>query len=326
MSSNQEFANAIAYEYVDGTKYRKGKMGDVEVFVDEDGFVNVTKICSSVLKKKMAHWSENKNSKELMKAISTDIGIPTSDLSYVEKCRKYPQVSGTYMHPFVAVHVATWCSPKYGALVSRSMIQVHIEKAYEEKRALRLQVKEQEGTIVEKDCKIDKLQKKLDEMEKEMRDNHAQLMKGHETTHKYSKTQERLLRNANAKLDHTNKKLSKIRKNCVIRGDKRKPTTLAILKLYDDDQDEYYNYYAIKCNKRSLNNRVKECQKEFDESIVIHQIDDIPSANEFWNYVCTKYKDVVEKNYSFFDLNKKNYCEFIDILDAEFRRQMEDDI
>lgn len=82
-----------------------------------DGFINATAMCNSV-GKRIGHYFENKTTAEFLEELSSDVGIPTSELIQTFKGGN-PQNQGTWVHPDVAINLAQWLSPKFAVQVSR---------------------------------------------------------------------------------------------------------------------------------------------------------------------------------------------------------------
>jgi hypothetical protein len=68
--------------------------------------------------KKMAHYLENKTTKAFLAELSSDIGIPISELIQTLK-GGMPGLQGTWVHPQVAISLGQWVSPKFAVLVSK---------------------------------------------------------------------------------------------------------------------------------------------------------------------------------------------------------------
>jgi hypothetical protein len=81
-----------------------------------DGFINATAMCKAA-SKLFGHYQENAATKAFLAELSTDIGIPISDLVQVAKGGAGPQ--GTWVHPQVAINLAVWLSPKFAVQVSK---------------------------------------------------------------------------------------------------------------------------------------------------------------------------------------------------------------
>ncbi len=82
-----------------------------------DGYVNATALCQAG-GKQLGHYLENKVTKEFLNELSTDIGIPISQLVQIV-IGGHPQMQGTWVHPQVAVNLGQWASPKFAVIVSK---------------------------------------------------------------------------------------------------------------------------------------------------------------------------------------------------------------
>lgn len=83
----------------------------------QDGYFNATAACSAA-RKSWAHYLENASTKAYLKELSSDIGIPISEL--IQSFRGGdPRQQGTWVHPDVAIHLGQWLSPKFAVLVTR---------------------------------------------------------------------------------------------------------------------------------------------------------------------------------------------------------------
>ena len=76
---------------------------------DTDGYVSLTDMAQAA-GKRVGHYLENKSSKEYMEALSTDVGIPASDLIRTIKGGDGDQ--GTWAHPEVAKDFDRWLKAK----------------------------------------------------------------------------------------------------------------------------------------------------------------------------------------------------------------------
>lgn len=83
----------------------------------EDGYINATAMCHAA-GKKIAHYLENVGTQAYLQELSTDIGIPISELVQSVKGGA-PQLQGSWVHPQVAIHLAQWLSPKFAVQVSK---------------------------------------------------------------------------------------------------------------------------------------------------------------------------------------------------------------
>lgn len=82
-----------------------------------DGYINATAMCKAAGRPWGRYW-ETGQAKEFADELSSDIGIPTTEL--IQSVRGGdPQLQGTWVHPQVAVNLAQWLSPKFAVRVSR---------------------------------------------------------------------------------------------------------------------------------------------------------------------------------------------------------------
>lgn len=83
-----------------------------------DGYINATAMCK-VAGKLFADYARLGSTKEFLEALSSDMGIPISELFQVVKGGSDPLRQGTWVHPDVAINLAQWLSPKFAVQVSK---------------------------------------------------------------------------------------------------------------------------------------------------------------------------------------------------------------
>ena len=76
------------------------------VIREEDGYINIGKICASH-GKNFQHWVENNQTKSML----TELSSRYDDVQWIETSRSKNR-HGTYVHPIIALHVAQWISPQ----------------------------------------------------------------------------------------------------------------------------------------------------------------------------------------------------------------------
>lgn len=82
-----------------------------------DGYINATAMCQAA-QKKLSHYLANDTTTAFVNELSSDAGIPASELIQVLKGGR-PDQQGTWVHPQVAIHLAQWLSPKFAVRVSK---------------------------------------------------------------------------------------------------------------------------------------------------------------------------------------------------------------
>lgn len=104
-------------------EYYWGIYGDSKVIMNSNGYINVTKICNEVTtkngkKKEFKHWKTTSEAKDVLCEISKITNISESKLLIKELKSIENIVRGTYAHPMLVTHIASWISPKFSIKVS----------------------------------------------------------------------------------------------------------------------------------------------------------------------------------------------------------------
>ena len=82
-----------------------------------DGYVNATAMCKAS-GKSIADYGRLVSTREFLKELSSETGIPISELVLTIKGGD-PELQGTWVHPDVAINLGQWCSPRFAVAVSR---------------------------------------------------------------------------------------------------------------------------------------------------------------------------------------------------------------
>jgi hypothetical protein len=83
-----------------------------------DGYVNATAMCKAV-GKQFFDYRRSKSTEEFLAELSSDTGIPVSQLVVSLKGNTSAYQQGTWVHPDIAVNLGQWLSPKFAVAVSR---------------------------------------------------------------------------------------------------------------------------------------------------------------------------------------------------------------
>ena len=92
---------------------------------DNDGYINITNLCKAG-GKKFNHWNSIDKTKRFLYVLSTEAGIPASELIKVGSGSKYENDTKnlTWAHPQVAINIAQWISPEFDVLVSKWVYEI----------------------------------------------------------------------------------------------------------------------------------------------------------------------------------------------------------
>lgn len=158
-----------------------GMFGDFKIIIRDDNYVNAAKLCQDggkLYKSWIRLDSAQSHISFLNKMLTgTDLCQPLTDVILLGGSNPIDKiVSGTYVHSDLITTIAQWISPKFAYMVSRIVknyisIQHKTEMAkLERELALRdARLLLNEGIIVAKDDKIDKLMAQINDMREEQR-------------------------------------------------------------------------------------------------------------------------------------------------------------
>lgn len=82
-----------------------------------DGYINATALCS-VSGKKLNDYTRLATTKEFLRALNSETGIPATELIQVIRGGK-PKFQGTWVHPQVAINLGQWASPLFAVKISK---------------------------------------------------------------------------------------------------------------------------------------------------------------------------------------------------------------
>lgn len=101
------------------------KVGELEVIQKiGNGYVNATQLCKAYeiqtgTKKSPSHWFETNRANRFIELVSSETGIPVSQLFISNKGNTGRHDQGTWIHPDLATPFASWLSAEYEWMVSR---------------------------------------------------------------------------------------------------------------------------------------------------------------------------------------------------------------
>ncbi|ANB51039.1 hypothetical protein [Powai lake megavirus] len=320
--NDNDFRNVI-FENIND-EYALGKFGDLEVvMMRENGYVNATNLCKKC-GKDYKNWNQNSYSKELIKELikqlsqinnnqikkKSSAGNPAAEVTHTVKGGKLTIIRGTYVHPKLIIHIASWCSTEYAMKVSDIVTEFHAKEEVEKRELL----------LKKKDDKIDKLSKKLDTLiinNKELMVNNKELLNNNqELLQKNEKMDNRIKRlvKKNDEIYNINQdmlgKIDVISNDRVVKGRSSDDHMFVIVKNnddpneYDDDED-IYEYSAFRLMKKSykirmshwdsselckqcLHNRRSEHLERHPEMEIVLKISHSPNSMNLWNRIKTK--------------------------------------
>ena len=91
--------------------------GQIVRLRSRDGYVNATAMCKAA-GREFKHYNENRATREFLAELSSEVGIPTSELIQ-SLSGGNPAIQGTWVHPQVAIHLAQWASARFAVQVTQ---------------------------------------------------------------------------------------------------------------------------------------------------------------------------------------------------------------
>lgn len=284
MSTDNQDINNIAFEKIND-KFSRGKYGDFDVIImKENGYINATKLCIHVAeitgsRKVFRNWSMNTSAKDLIDSAACEAGIPASQLTIVVSSGKNQEIKGTYVHPDLVPHIASWASPEFAIKVSKIVNKYFIKKALKEKEKI---IKEKNKLIEEKEDKIDMMSRKIDK-----------LLEKNDELLEYGKSTKKELKRITRQNKFMIRKLKQISENRVIdTEDENDKSIFAIIKNnVDDVNEDGYQYQVLRLMKGSYATKISSYQLSYPHMEILTVIDCPPNAMMFWRRV----KEVLAK-------------------------------
>jgi hypothetical protein len=129
--------------------------------------VNVTKLCKDG-GKEFKEWGRLDGSKNITFEVGEVEGIPPTSLLEVYQSGKLRELSGTYAHPHLVPHIASWISPSFAVKVSR-IVNDHLVREYRE------QIREKTDKIDELMTQMKNQNDKLDAQNKNLTEQNRKI-------------------------------------------------------------------------------------------------------------------------------------------------------
>jgi hypothetical protein len=249
-------------------KYAWGNYGEFKVLMmRENGYINVTKLCKEG-GKEFRFWRRLDMADTLIKETSSDVHRCTSGLLItINSGNTDTLIRGTYAHPALVPHIASWVSPSFAVKVSRIVNEYFVKEEKEKNARLeaeknRLELKnidlvkmfeESERKAEEERRKSEEARLKADEEYRKADERYQAMCKRYGFQEERMEATEEKLDVANEKMDVANERLGHVEEKLGIareivvpkeqNKDYHEMFTLLKRTKYDSKKD--YEYYAI---------------------------------------------------------------------------------
>lgn len=154
--------NKLVYEDIND-EYGYGKYENFEVVIRKiDGYINVSKLCKDG-NKNYFNWKKSHHATISIQSVQTYHNIQEEKVLELVHEGRHFKINGTYAHPALVPHIASWVSVDFFNMVS-DVVNNHIVNKYEEElKEKEYQLRKKEETIKEKDDEISRLLKEIKE-------------------------------------------------------------------------------------------------------------------------------------------------------------------
>ena len=296
MTTNQ--LSDIAFEDIND-KYCYGQYADFKVIMmKKNGYINATKMCQYIsdqthTNKQFYDWGENKNSIELINTVGSSPEISGDEPIKVIKGGKIEIIRGTYVHPDLIPHIASWASPTFAVKVSR-IVNKYINKKELEKK---------EKLLEKKDDKIDEL----------MSETKLLNQKVDKLLHKNKKISKKLtvIKEQNQDLSQQNDelldKVTTIAEDRVVKTETSDDSHMFVV-MKDETSDPKERYYAIRVKRKIIKPTIKRYKNTHPDAIILLEIKYNPNSINLYDRIKSNLKDKLRFKLNNFGL-KKNYSE-----------------
>ena len=178
----------LGYEKIDDV-HSKAKYGTFDVTMNmETGYINATKLCADG-GKLMKNWMQNSGNKELIDYFEKNLMESKPVLINVTN---YGVLRGTYVHPKLIPHIASWVSPEFAYKVSEIVNNFLIREKEDEIRKLSGDKCKLQEMLEKSDKRREEAEKEAKKMLQDMKDQndrtHTKLDKAEIDNHKIKTT------------------------------------------------------------------------------------------------------------------------------------------
>lgn len=287
-------------------RFARGKYGEFDIIImRRNGYVNATKLCV-LANKRFDNWLRLETSKELIKEIENSIP-QIRGIEIIKGGSKFKQeLCGTYVHPLLIPHIASWCSAKFAIKVSRI---VNEAIAIEHRNQLKLkdsEIDELKNLIKNMNLKLDNQTAKLD--------NATKLIENQTEEIKESKE---IMLEQTEQIKEIKDTLEIVTDNYVVpvvdvgRGIENKNIKEFVVILRNDNDSD--KFYFIRRQRLTINIAIKRRKQEIPTSIEFMRIENPNSVN-----LLHRIKEILKYNIKF----KQNEIILINIKPNEFKEKV----
>ena len=252
----------LAYEPIDDT-YSHAEYGDFKVIMNiKTGYINATKLCADG-GKQMKHWLENNSSKNLIECFENN---QSESRPVLITDNSYGLTRGTYSHPDLIPHIASWVSPKFAIKVSKIVNEFLIREREEVIRRLT-------GEKSELIQMLEESNKRRENEHKESLKIYNDMMAQHHKTHHHIEELQTTLDTVNTRIE--------------IVVDEVVPPSIRV-ELHEEigimelnDSTSKYTHKVFCRQNKSANNAKNRILRDYPQATLFREINPSPNSKNF---------------------------------------------
>ena len=266
----------LAYESIDDT-YSHAEYGDFKVIMNiKTGYINATKLCADG-GKRFDNWLSNKNSQELIKEFHQ---LEFQEMTILITGGQNTTIRGTYAHPDLIPHIASWVSPKFAIKVSKIVNEFLIREREEVIRRLTGEKSE--------------LIKMLEESEKQRKNDHKESLKMLENMTRQNNITHIKLDETQGKLDKADNHIEELQitldtvsNRIEIVVDEVVPPSIRV-ELHEEigimelnESTSKYTHKVFCRQNKSANNAKNRILRDYPQATLFREINPSPNSKNF---------------------------------------------
>jgi hypothetical protein len=279
------------------------------------GYINATSLCR-LANKEFRKWKRLDMATQLINAVSIETCIDVGELLVLPNVEI--KLRGTYVHPDLIPHIASWASPEFAIKVSKIINQYMVNKEIDRKdKEIAEKNKEIEGqklVIKRKDMFIAKKQKenksltqKIDALSDALKKGNAKMSKMNENMKKLIAIDSDI---RDEVVDISGKLACATDSRVVPTGYASDDNIIVILKnnsTPDDyaDGETMYSYYCMRILKSVCNQSIKAYKVRFPKTVVLMRLGYSPNSINLFKRIKLALREKITSNKCSFNLNDR---------------------
>ena len=325
---NAQSITNLAYEFIN-EKYSRAKYGEFNVIMDmTNGYINAPKLCADG-NKRFDNWTQNKSNKELIQTFKTMLngspGIPGDLIIIITTGNN--ELRGTYVHPLLIPHIASWVSPLFAYKVSKIVNNFLAREKDDEIRRLT-------GDKCRLEIMMDEAKKQREYEFAEYKKILQNMTEQNEKTHNKLDETQKTLEVTHSKLDKADNNIEELHNivevvntrleivaNEIVKPSKRLEVHERFVVMKLNDANSKYTFKVFCAQNQNTYRSKKNILEEYPDAIAFLEVTPSPNSKNFLHNLKDLYgtgKDAKIKIYRNYIslLSETHEDEFCDMVDT----------